>query len=150
MSASDLQDENRELRARIGQLLEEAAANEKLLKRSQERELQLLKVENFPQLFEYLCDGLQSSYGLEAVTLVLADPQHEIRHLLLADQLGVEDFPHVIFTDHLEGMAPQFNTFNKPWLGPFMGCDHQALFPEAPPIKSVALIPLRRPDRLQG
>jgi len=125
MSARNLEEENRELRARITQLLEEAAANEKLLKRSQERELQLLKVESFAQLFDYLCGGLQASYGLEAVTLLLADPQHEIRHLLLADQFGVADFPQVIFTDVLEGMAPQFNSFQKPWLGPYMGCDHQ-------------------------
>lgn len=150
MSVRNLEEENRELRARISQLLEEAAANEKLLKRSQERELHLLKVESFAQLFEYLCTGLQSSYGLEAVTLLLADPQHEIRHLLLADQLGADDFPQVIFTDTLEGVAPQFNSFHKPWLGPYMGCDHQSLFAGAPAIKSVALIPLRRPDRLQG
>lgn len=150
MSARNFEDENRELRARIGQLLEEAAANEKLLRRSQERELQLLKVQSFAQLFDYLCGGLQTSYGLETVTLLLADPQHEIRHLLLADQLALEEFPQVIFTDTLEGMAPQFNTFQKPWLGPYMGCDHQMLFRGATTLKSVALIPLRRQDRLQG
>jgi two-component system, cell cycle response regulator len=150
MSARNLEDEIRELRARITQLMDEAAANEKLLKRSQERELQLLKVENFSQLFEYLCAGLKSSYNLEAVTLLLADPQHEIRHLLLADQQSVEDFPDVIFADSLDGLAPQFNMLHKPWLGPYMGCDHQTLFPGSPPIKSVALIPLRRQDRLQG
>jgi two-component system, cell cycle response regulator len=151
MSARNLEDEVRELRARINQLMEEAAANEKLLKRSQERELQLLKVESFAQLFEYLCGGLQASYGLEAVTLLLADPQHEIRHLLLADQLELQDFPQVTFADSLDGLAPQFGSRHKPWLGPYMGCDHQALFPGATPaIKSVALIPLRRQDRLQG
>jgi two-component system, cell cycle response regulator len=150
MSARNLEDENRELRARIAQLVEEAAANERLLKRSQERELQLLKVENFSQLFEYLCDGLQASYGLEAVTLLLADPQHEIRHLMIADQLSAADFPRVIFADSLDGIAPQFNSFHKPWLGPYMGCDHQALFDGAATIKSMALIPLRRQERLQG
>jgi two-component system cell cycle response regulator len=62
------------------------------------------------------------------------------------------------------GVAPQFNTFHKPWLGPYMGCDHQLLFPgvngtpaatgqaaaQNSGIRSVALIPLRRHDRLQG
>jgi two-component system cell cycle response regulator len=150
MSAKDLQSEIRELRGRIAALMEEAGANEKLLRRSQERELELLKAENMAQLFDTICKGLKTSYGLESVTLLLVDPQHEIRHLLIADQVSVEDFPQVLFTDSLVGMAPQFNSFHRPWLGPYMGCDHQLLFPGVSGLKSAALIPLRRQDRLQG
>jgi len=150
MSAKDLQSEIRELRGRIATLMEEASANEKLLRRSQERELELLKAENMAQLFDAMCKGLKTSYGLESVTLLLLDPQHEVRHLLSADQVSVEDFPQVLFTDSLAGMAPQFNSFHRPWLGPYMGCDHQLLFPDTLGLKSTALIPLRRQDRLQG
>lgn len=150
MSAKDLQSEIRELRGRIAALVEEASANEKLLRRSQERELDLLKAENMAQLFDAICKGLKTSYGLESVTVLLLDPQHEIRHLLNADQVSVEDFPHVLFTDSLAGIAPQFNSFHRPWLGPYMGCDHQLLFPGVTGLKSAALIPLRRQDRLQG
>lgn len=150
MSARDLESEIRELRARIATLVDEAANNERLLKRSQERELELLKAENLGQLLDALCNGLKESYGLDAVTLVLLDPQHEIRHLLIADHLNIEDFPNVLFTDTLLDMAPQFSSFHRPWLGPYMGCDHQLLFRGAGAIRSVALIPLRRLDRLQG
>lgn len=150
MSARDLEGEIRELRGRIAALVDEAANNERLLKRSQERELELLKAENLAQLFDAICNGLKVSYALESVTLLLLDPQHEIRHLLIADHLSIEDFPQVLFTDTLAGMAPQFGSFHKPWLGPYMGCDHQLLFPGAGTIKSVALLPLRRQDRLQG
>jgi two-component system cell cycle response regulator len=150
MSAKDLPSEIRELRGRIASLVEEASANEKLLRRSQERELELLKAENMAQLFDAICKGLKTSYALESVTVLLLDPQHEIRHLLTADQVSVDDFPHVLFTDSLAGMAPQFNSFHRPWLGPYMGCDHQLLFPGVPGLKSAALIPLRRQDRLQG
>jgi two-component system, cell cycle response regulator len=150
MKARDLEAEVRELRARIATLVDEATANERLLKRSQERELELLKAENLPQVFEAICKGLRSSYGLDAVTLLLLDPQHEIRHLLIADQLRVEDFPQVLFVDSVIELAPQFGSFHKPWLGPYMGCDHQLLFEGAEGLKSVALIPLRRHDRLQG
>jgi diguanylate cyclase (GGDEF)-like protein len=150
MPVRDLEGENRELRARIATLVDEAAANERLLKRSQERELELLKAENLPQLFEGICSGLKTSYNLDWVTLLLWDPQHEIRHLLVADHVQAESFPNVIFADSVVGMAPQFNAFHKPWLGPYMGCDHQLLFPGAENIRSVALIPLRRQDRLQG
>lgn len=150
MSARDLELEVRELRARITTLMEEAAANERLLKRSQERELDLLKADNLPQLFDAICNGLKASYALEAVTLLLSDPQHEVRHLMLADHIQPADTPHVLFADSLAGMAPQFNSFHRPWLGPYMGCDHQLLFPKIESIRSVALIPLRRHDRLQG
>lgn len=148
--ARDLDTEVRELRSRIAALMDEAAANERLLKRNQERELELLKAETLPQLFETICRGLQASYGLDAMTLVLSDPQHEIRHLLIAEQLRVHDFSNVIFTDSVAELAPQFVSFHKPWLGPYMGCDHQLLFPRVEGLKSVALIPLRRHDRLYG
>jgi two-component system, cell cycle response regulator len=150
MAARDLHDEVRELRARIAALVDEAANNERLLRRSQERELELLKADNLPQLFEAICVGLKASYQLDAVTLLLWDPQHEIRHLLLSGHARIEDFPQVIFTDSVVSMAPQFHALHKPWLGPYMGCDLHSLFVGAPPLRSVALIPLRRHDRLQG
>lgn len=150
MSARDLNNEVRELRTRIAALMDEAAANERLLKRSQERELELLKAETIAQLFETICNDLKASYALESVTLLLWDPQHEIRHLLIAEHIDIARFPNVLFSDSLIGMAPQFNSFHKPWLGPYMGCDHQLLFPKAEPIRSVALIPLRRHEQLQG
>jgi two-component system cell cycle response regulator len=150
MQSRDPESEARELRARIATLMDEAAANERLLKRSQERELELLKAESLPQLFEAICAGLRSSYGLDEVTLLLLDPQHEIRHLLIAEHLRVEDFPKVVFTDSVVEVAPQFASFHKPWLGPYMGCDHQLLFPAADSLRSIALIPLRRQDKLQG
>lgn len=150
MRGRDLETEVRELRRRIAELVDEAATNERLLKRNQERELELLKAETLPQLFETIGQTLKASYNLEAVTLLLEDPQHEIRHLLLAEQLRPEDFPHVIFADTVYEMAPQFTSFHKPWLGPYMGCDHQLIFPRIEGLKSVALVPLRRNERLIG
>jgi two-component system, cell cycle response regulator len=150
MSARDLESEVRELRSRIATLVDEASANERLLKRSQERELELLKAENIAQLFDAICTGLKASYSLESVTLLLWDPQHEIRHLLIAEHIDSAALPNVLFADSLVSMAPQFNSLHKPWLGPYMGCDHQLLFPKAEAIRSIALIPLRRQDRLQG
>jgi two-component system cell cycle response regulator len=152
MSGRDLDvgTEIRELRARIVTLMEEAANNERLLKKSQERELELLKTESLAQLFDVLCKQQPQAYRLDAVTVVLWDPQHEIRHLLIADKVRLEDYPGVIFTDSVVGMAPQFASFHKPWLGPYMGADHQLLFPGRHDLKSVALIPLWRQNQLHG
>ena len=79
MPARDLQGEIRELRGRIAALMDEATNNEKLLRRSQERELELLAAENLAQLFEAICKGLKASYSLESVTLLLLDPQEAAR-----------------------------------------------------------------------
>ena len=150
MSAPDLEAEVRRLRARIARLTEEAAINERLFRKNRERELELLNAPSIPQLFDTICRGLVASYGLETVTLVLCDPQHEVRHLLLAERVPLESIPSVIFTDTLVGLAPQFTAFSRPWLGPYMGCDHQLLFPGVADLASVALIPLLRDDKLQG
>lgn len=146
----DLDTEVRELRARIATLVDEAAANERLFKRNQERELELLQAENLAQLFETIGERLKTSYALDAVTLLLTDPQHEIRHLLIQEQLEIQHYPDVIFADTLGEMAPQLVSFHKPWLGPYMGCDHQLLFPRSEGLKSIVLIPLRRHERLYG
>jgi two-component system, cell cycle response regulator len=146
----DVQAELRELRNRIVVLKEEALANERLLKKTQERELEFLKTETLPQLFDVICHRQRIAQSLDAVTLVLWDPQHEIRHLLIGDQVRLQDFPDVIFTDSVMSMAPQFTAFQKPWLGPYMGADHQLLFPNAQNLHSVALIPLWRQDQLHG
>src|SRR5690606_17826051 len=112
--------------------------------------LPIFKAETIAQLFDAICNGLKTSYALESVTLLLLDPQHEIRHLLIAEHVDTASIPNVLFADSLVGMAPQFNAFHKPWLGPYMGCDQQLLYPRGESIRSVALIPLPRQDRLQG
>jgi two-component system, cell cycle response regulator len=150
MRTGDLAGEIRELRARIATLMEEASANERLLKKNQTRELDLLRAEKLTDLFQATCAGLQRSYGLEATSLVLQDPEHEIQHLLLADGVSIEQLPNVLFVDALEGVAPQFNLLQRPWLGPYMGHDHQRLFPGRSDLGSVALIPMRRHDQLIG
>lgn len=146
----DPESEVRELRARITTLVEEAAHNERLLRKNQERVLEILRAETLPQLFDVICRRMRESYGLDAVSLVLADPDHEIRHLLLGEQLQLDQFPDVIFTDSVAGMAPQFSSLHKPWLGPYVGSDHQLLFRDARAVRSMALMPLRRHDKLNG
>jgi diguanylate cyclase (GGDEF)-like protein len=150
MSAADLEAEVRRLRAQIAALTEEATINERLFRKNRQRELELLNASGITQLFDTICRGLLVSYGLERVTLVLCDPEHEIRHLLLADRVRLEDYPEVVFTDTLHALAPQLISATEPWLGPFRFCDHQLLFPGERELGSVALIPLARQDRLQG
>jgi two-component system cell cycle response regulator len=142
--------ENDGLRAQLQTLTAEAAKNEVILKKTQERELELLQAESLAALLRILVHGLSDSYSLDAVTLMVSDPQHDIRHLLVASGERIEDFSGVMLVDSLIGMAPPFATLRRPWLGPYSPADHELLFPNSKPLKSVALIPLLRQQRLTG
>ena len=146
----DAEAEIRQLRGRLSTLTEEAANNEAILRRSHEREMELLQAESLPRLLHQLVRGLADSYGLHRVTLVLCDPQHEVRHLLTSEGQPVSDFEDVLFVDTVHGLAPQFVSFGRPWLGPYMGSDHQLIFPNGSNLRSVALMPLVRQQRLMG
>ena len=167
IDANALRQENDELRKRIALLTAEAAKNEAVMRRTQARELTLLRAETLSQLLHAMVDGLKESYALDAVSVVLVDPQHEIRHLLVAGGDRPEDFERVFFVDSLAGLAPQLLALHRPWLGPYVGADHHLLFGGAPHggaphgapreggavtagaahLKSVALVPLPRKDR---
>jgi two-component system, cell cycle response regulator len=144
------QEEKRRLEVRLQELTDEVARNEALLRKTQDRELDLLRAETLAALLEQLIHGLRTSYQLDAVSLVLHDPQHEIRHLLSGDSLMLDDLREVQFVDLLVTMAPQLAGLERPWLGPYRTADHELLFPRAKNLASIALIPLRRNGRLDG
>jgi two-component system, cell cycle response regulator len=148
--AHDVERENEELKKRVAEMTSEAANNETILKRTQARELTLLRADSLPQLLHALVGGLRESYSLDAVSVVLLDPQHEVRHLLIAGGDRPEEFKHIFFVDSLVGLAPQLAALHKPWLGPFVGADHHLLFPGVANLKSAALVPLPRKDRATG
>ena len=66
------------------------------------------------------------------MSVILLDPQHEIRHLLMSGGERPDEFRHVSFVDSLVGLAPQLAGLHRPWLGPFIGADHHLLFPDSP------------------
>jgi len=143
-------DDIEDLRKRLKEMTAEAANNESILKRTQARELSLLRADSLAQLLRTMVDGLRESYALDAISVVLLDPQHEIRHLLLASGERPEEFKQIFFVDSLVGLAPQLAALHRPWLGPFVGADHHLLFPGSAHLKSAALLPLPRKDRATG
>jgi len=146
-----LQQEKSRLESRLAGLTEEVGRNDSLLRKTQERELELLRASSLTQLFERLIVGLRTSYQLDEVALILHDPQHEIRHLLSGDGVTAGEPPGVCFVDALVAVAPQLANLERPWLGPYRKADHELLVPgiTAPP-GSLALIPLRRNEPLDG
>ena len=146
----ELEQENHLLKARLAALTEEGNRNDSLLRKTQERELELLRAGSLPQLFDRLIQGLRTSYQLDEVALILNDPQHEIRHLLSGDSQHVSEPPGVCFVDALVTVAPQLVNLERPWLGPYNRADHELLVPGLAPCASLALVPLRRQDQLDG
>jgi diguanylate cyclase (GGDEF)-like protein len=142
--------ENEALRQRLREMTAEAANNESILKRTQARELTLLRADTLSHLLHAMVEGLRESYALDAITVVLLDPQHEMRHLLVADGDRPDEYKQICFADTLVGLAPQLTALHKPWLGPFIGADHRLLFPGSDNLKSAALVPLPRVDRPIG
>ncbi len=142
--------ENRKLRLKLKQLLGEAAKNETILRRAQERELELLNAASLEDLLQRLVVWLADSFGLDEVSLVLCDPEHEVRHLLMSADVRMSDLPGVQFVDSVANLTPVYATLRKPWLGPYNAADHQLLFSRNTSPGSVAILPLRRQDILIG
>lgn len=138
------------VRRQLDELTEAAARNDKKMQRTQQRELRLLQAEDLPSLFRALIDGLRRSYRLEYVSVVLCDPDHDIRHLLVASGATAEEFPNLMMVESLAGLAPQYIALHRPWLGRFAGCDHQMICPDARDASSIAMIPLTHRAKLIG
>src|SRR6202046_2386868 len=147
---TDTDREIEDLRKRLAEMTAEASNNETILKRTQARELTLLRAASLSQLLHAMVNGLRDSYALDAVSVGLLDPQHEVRHLLVAGGDRPEEFKQIFFVDSLVGLAPQLAVLHKPWLGPYVGADHHLLFPGMLNLKSAALLPLPRKDRATG
>jgi two-component system cell cycle response regulator len=137
-------------RRELDELNEAVARNEGKMRRTQKREAQLLQASDLDQLLTVLVDGLRESYKLEYVSVVLCDPDHDIRHLLMANGTPADSFENLIMVESLTGLAPQFIALHQPWLGAFAACDHQMICPGADGLKSIAMIPLKHRGKLIG
>ncbi|HEV2699989.1 MAG TPA: DUF484 family protein [Steroidobacteraceae bacterium] len=144
-----LERENRELMARVVEITAAAARNDDVRRKTQERELTLLRANSLAQLIELLQAGLRKSFHLDAVTLVLHDPHHEMRHLLSGEPAS-SGTRGVQFVDSLLPLAPQISSLERPWFGPYSEAEHAQLLPQSRAVASLALVPLRRGEHLDG
>jgi diguanylate cyclase (GGDEF)-like protein len=153
-SYEDLSAELTRARRQLSRLTKEVARNTRILQESQRRELDLLQAADLTALFRQILTGLRESYRLEIVTVVLCDPDHDVRHLLMASGTSEEDLPGLKFVESLSGLAPQYVALRKPWLGPFNRADHQLVFQNAgidtTRLASVAMLPLVHKGMLIG
>ena len=134
-------DEPRELRV-------VARRNELVLRRFQQHELDLMAADSLPQLLQALTAGTQSSFGLDAVSLSLADPEDDIRDALAWVGLRPADIPGL-------GLDPASrwpaDAPCRPRLGPVSEAEHGTFFgPALPGLASAALLPMARGGQSRG
>ena len=137
-------------RRQLEELTAEVARNDEIMRRAQMRELRLLQAESLDGLVRALIDGLRASYGVDYVSLVICDPDHDIRHLMLANGTPPEKFPDLLVVESIAGLAPQYIALQQPWLGAFAACDHQLICPGAGDARSIAMVPLSHRGKLLG
>src|SRR5210317_1622564 len=95
-SMEELEAQLEATRRQLEELTAEVARNDEIMRRAQMRELQLLQAESLDGLIRALIGGLRISYGVDYVSLVVCDPDHDIRHLLLANNTPAESFQDLL------------------------------------------------------
>ncbi|MCJ7453265.1 MAG: GGDEF domain-containing protein [Steroidobacteraceae bacterium] len=85
-----------------------------------------------------------------AVSLILADPTDELRHLTVGAGVLPQLAMPVAFVDSLEGRAPQLGVLHAPWCGEYRAADHDLLFQSSLCLTQLLMLPLRRGGRLIG
>jgi two-component system, cell cycle response regulator len=139
-----------ELRERLRALTDEVGRNELLLRKTQAREIELLRAHSLGELFDRIVSGLRDAYALDLVTLSLFDPQHELRHLSGNENLSRAVIEEVRFVDSVSPMAPKLAQFDRPWLGIYNPAEHDLFVSPSLGSGSVALIPVSRDGRAIG
>jgi diguanylate cyclase (GGDEF)-like protein len=127
----------------LGELMEKATQNERILHNFQQFELELLAVSGLEALLDsLLCNSLRH-FRLDAVELWLFDPERILRDLLpdeLQQSVGLSWFEH---DDELRALYP--TQLNVRLTSP----PPNGLFPGRP-VRSAALLPLVRQGALVG
>ncbi|MES2935353.1 MAG: DUF484 family protein [Pseudomonadota bacterium] len=152
---NDLLAENQILRARLAELVEQAARNHQIMQRHQSFDLEIIGAGNFTGLISSIFYTLPDISELDIVTLALLDQGGDIHHVM--GNLGVDfdEYPQLIFVDKEESLgnfhAPAHGPSNKPVMGLFQESIHRRSFPlPLTTPMSVAIVPLLRNKRLIG
>jgi len=145
----DLQQENCVLRGLLETLGRDAAYNQQVMARFQQRELALLSAGDLVKLLERLTIGMRGSFVLDGVKLMLLDPFFVIRDLLASDSTAnTRLMRDVELCGDVPATRARFDDLKSPWLGPWKA-QHQVLFGRRLG-GSVALLPLRHAEGLAG
>jgi two-component system cell cycle response regulator len=140
-----LDSEARDLRIQLHTLLEEARINEKIFRRFDRLERDLIAAHSLSDLIQSILLGLKFILETDAATLTLVDPEYEITRILEENKKGSSEMPGLVIVEKL------FHESMQPYLGPFDNELPGAIFDPWPSgCRSMALLPLVRQGELIG
>lgn len=145
----ELRLENRRLRHELRNLALEAEKNEGIFRRFQGLVLSMLDAGSLPDLLGLMVQGTRERLRLDQVTLLLFDPNLEIRGLLQSDTPSVPVLPGVRLTQAPPPWGLPIEPQVGAWLGPYRR-EHGELFSPGRRFGSVALLPLAAQGTLFG
>lgn len=133
------------MRHQLQTLLDEARLNEKKLRRLDQLERRLISTRSLSELIQILLQEYKAACELDAVTLVLADPEYEISRLLESEKRGGAETPGLVLLERL------YVDEMKAYLGAFDDERPDAIFDPWPSeCLSMVLLPLYRQGELIG
>jgi two-component system cell cycle response regulator len=110
----------------------------------------LLRAETLELWLERLTGSPPSGRRDDLAVLLLVDPTHELRHLVMGNHDLRTGSSPVTFVASLAGLAPHLLSLQEAWRGGYRAVDHALLFPGADGLREVMVLPLRRADHLVG
>jgi diguanylate cyclase (GGDEF)-like protein len=113
-------------------------------------ERELLVADSFRAWIDVAAEPPGVAAGDRVVTLLLADPTFELRHLAAGTHGSTGGVLQFQFVESLAGFAPQVAALHSAWGGEYCAADHALLFPGVAGPRHVLMLPLRRGARLVG
>jgi len=151
MGNNELLNENRQLRRKLKAYEANASRNEQKLRRFQNHELRFISASGLHDLLTAIFSEYRQEFRLDALTLLLIDPEYEIRRVM--ENLGITTSTHpgLLFVDDADALDDYFNEHFHPRLGSCSENCYHFLFPNAGEMpSSTALFPLVRQGKLIG
>lgn len=151
MSEQSPHDENQQLRRKLKAYETNASRNEQKLRRFQNHELRFISAEGLHDLLTAFFNEYREEFCLDALTLLLIDPEYEIRRVM--ENLGItkSTHPDLLFVNDPGEIECYFNDHFHPRIGNCVQDSFRFLFPGSETIpSSIALFPLVRQGKLIG
>lgn len=146
--------EEQQLREKLESFVEQARENEQKMRRFHEQELSLISSRTLPDLIQAILYNYRRSFSLDAVTLMIYDPEYEIRRILEEEGVRPNDHPSLLFANERDELDALFADDLSPRLHSFDREKHQFLFNQISqgymPLRSIAVLPLVRYGELIG
>ncbi|MEN8803853.1 MAG: sensor domain-containing diguanylate cyclase [Thiogranum sp.] len=139
------------LRQRLDEIISEAQRNEQKQRRFERLELQLIGLSSIYDLVKTLIYPEQNDFNWDLVSLVLLDPEYELRRMLEDEGVQLDQHPSLFFASALSDLGSDYPHSLFPTLGPYSRGKYASLFPHSQSRpRSVALLPLVRYGKLFG